>query len=255
MKKITTMLLAVCLLLSLGSTLTSCMHKCTFTNYQSNENSHWLVCDGEDCEETSGLADHVWDTENAVIVAPTQEADGTKTFTCTACGKEKVETIAFTGLSEEDWNAVFAESAFENFTYTEDATVETTGLTVTSKVIYRVTADAFCVSMEMMGQTQEETYTGSDRTTMMEAFFDSLDALFAYEDYEYDAETKSYRFVGEASITSSGTVVDVESATIVLKDGKIFSYEYEGTATASGITMTASSSVTFSDYGTTVIEE
>ena len=254
MKKILTVLLTICLVLSLTGALSSCMHKCTFTNYESNENSHWLVCDGEDCEETSGLADHVWDEANPVVVAPTQEADGTRTVSCSDCGRKKVETVPFTGMTEAEWNAALGASNFENFSYVEEAEVKMTGLTMTSKVVYRVTADAFYVSMEMMGQTQEETYTGDEYDTMMDAFFESLDTIFSFEDYEYDAETKTYRLVGDVSIMSSGTEIELSSATLTFKDEKPLSYEYEGTATASGITMEASASVTFSDYGTTVIK-
>ena len=116
MKKILSMLLVVCLLLSACVGLTSCSHKCSFEEkWTTNEASHWHACTDKSCTNVSDRADHVWD-EGEITKKPADEADGEKTYTCTTCGYTKIETVVYTGMTEEAWNAALSTAAFENCT-------------------------------------------------------------------------------------------------------------------------------------------
>ena len=85
MKKIFSILTALCLLLSLGVTMISCGHKCEFsTVWNGNDIHHWHICTSEECTEIADKTEHSWDDGNITNEA-TQDADGTKTFTCTVC--------------------------------------------------------------------------------------------------------------------------------------------------------------------------
>ena len=126
MKKIVSILLAMCMILSALFTLTSCQvtgtHTHSFsTDWSSNDTHHWHGCtDG--CEMATDFAMHTfgeWTTageeqhkrtcsvcayevtdghtwgEGEVTTEPTPEADGVETFTCTDCGATKTRPIAY----------------------------------------------------------------------------------------------------------------------------------------------------------------
>lgn len=58
-------------------------------DWQSDDHEHWHQCA---CGEKADVGAHEWD-EGVVTKAPTQNADGEKTFTCKVCGKVKTEII------------------------------------------------------------------------------------------------------------------------------------------------------------------
>ena len=75
MKKLVSLLLAVCMCLSVGVILTACGHE------------------------------HTWN-EREITTPATATADGVKTFTCTECGETKTESVALkTTVTEAEWNA------------------------------------------------------------------------------------------------------------------------------------------------------
>ena len=62
----------------------------------NDADNHWHKCTGEGCPLADGIYDkaaHTWD-EGVVVTPASHTAEGSKKFTCTVCGKEKVETIA-----------------------------------------------------------------------------------------------------------------------------------------------------------------
>ena len=132
MKRICSIVLALCLMLSALAAFTSCLHTCQFsTEWSKDATSHWHACTGKGCEEIADKANHVWN-EGVITTAPTQEADGVKTFTCSVCGQTTTETVAFTGLSEAEWLLMTKKEAFENVTYTQITLVKATGIEVTT---------------------------------------------------------------------------------------------------------------------------
>ena len=61
----------------------------------SDETNHWHVCTGEGCTLPDGIYDKAEHTfGDPVVVDPTVDAEGSKTYTCSVCGKVKVEKIA-----------------------------------------------------------------------------------------------------------------------------------------------------------------
>ncbi len=61
-----------------------------------DETNHWHVCVGDGCEEVSEKAEHSWN-EGVVTKEPSVALKGEKTYTCTVCGKTKVEEIIASG--------------------------------------------------------------------------------------------------------------------------------------------------------------
>ena len=98
MKKLVSLLLAVCMCLSVGVMLTACgdeEHTHTYkTEWAKDATYHWHACEDENCTDVADKAEHVWD-EGAITKEATAEADGVKTFTCTVCGETKTEVVEY----------------------------------------------------------------------------------------------------------------------------------------------------------------
>ncbi|MBQ7336045.1 MAG: hypothetical protein IJW92_06200 [Clostridia bacterium] len=255
MKKLLTLLLVGCMLFTICAGLSSCMsfHQCTFSEvWAMDESYHWHRCEDENCTEISDKADHTWD-EGEIKTDATQEADGIKTFTCTVCGQTKEESVAFTGMTEDEWNSAFAATVFDNLTYTEVAVMEPEGMgiQITATSIYKFTENDVMISMEIAGQTQDATYSGITAGEYKRAFYESLMPIVEFEDYQYDAETKSYVLVGEAEMES----LDTTLSTSVLKfeNDRLVEIKYtcQYTDAQSGILYDVDTTITFTDYGTT----
>lgn len=254
MKKLLSCLLVLCFVLSLSFTLVSCAHKCEFSDeWTYDESSHWHVCRDESCVEISDKAEHTWDEGNITTVA-TQEQDGVKTFTCTVCSKTRTEVVAFTGLTEEEWDVALSADVFENFSFKEAASVFGSGVSVDVETGYKFTKDAAWVEITMIGQTNGEY--APDKEAANEArreLVDSIKAFAEYDSFEYDAETKTYKATEEIQIDSIDASTD--DVTLRFADGKLVEIKYSATFVEpeSNITLTANSTITLSDYGTVVL--
>lgn len=252
MKKIVSAVLCLSLLLALGVAFTSCAHKCTFQEaWTKDDVAHWHACNADGCEEIADKEDHKWD-EGRITKPATQEADGVKTFVCTVCEGTKTETVAFTGFSEEEWNAAFADSVFENFTYTENAVTEGSGVSITTETVYKFTKDNAFVKMTMAGES-EEMYA-PDKTTanaLCEQLVASIKDLTPYENYRYDTETKTYKATKPVEIASLGT--STTDITLTFSEGKLTKIEYSVSFVQQGIAFSATATVTLGDYGTVVL--
>lgn len=81
---------AFAIVLALGS----CGHEHTFASeWSKDETNHWHAATCEHKEEVSDKAAHSWDAGQVTLEA-TEEAEGTKTYTCTVCEATKTEPIA-----------------------------------------------------------------------------------------------------------------------------------------------------------------
>ena len=252
MKKILSTVLFVSLLLTMSLLLTSCMHKCEFPETWTRDDvSHWHACNGDKCEEIIDKEDHKWD-DGKITKPATQEADGVKTFVCTVCEGTKTEPIVFTGLSKEDWDAAFSDSVFENFTYTENAETEGNGVSVKAESIYKFTANNAFVKMTVANQSQE-MYAPSekDANDLRKQVIDSIKDMTAFEDYKYDAETKTYKANKSIEIASIGA--STSDITLTFTEGKLTEINYTISFTQQGIAFSASATITLSDYGTVVL--
>lgn len=249
MKKLLSVLLTACLLFTLGATLVSCMHECEFsTEWSKDATSHWHACTGEKCEEIADKADHTWD-EGKITTKATQEAEGVKTFTCTVCAQTKTEAVVFTGLSEEDWNAAFAASVFENFAYSEVSATSGNGVTMTTEMIYKFTKDTAWAKMTMGERTQESYAPDTESANeAREQLIDSMKSLTPYASFEYDAATKTYKATKAIEIASLNA--STSDVTLTFANGKLVEIKYTVTFTQNEIELSATSTVTLSDYGT-----
>ena len=250
MKKIVSVLLTLCMLVSMGAMLSSCKHTCVFSeDWIKDETSHWHACTHEDCVEISDKGDHVWN-EGEITTKATQEAEGVKTFTCTTCAQTKTEAVVFTGLSKEEWDAAFDKSVFENFTYEETATAK--GVTTTQK--YKVTKEKAWVKI-VQGSHVQSDYTSSrgEVEVAREKFLKSLKELTPYESFQYDAQTKTYRATESLDLETTGLSAD--DVTLTFTDGKLTEVSYRVSKLTNGtsLNMIIDSHIVISDYGTTTV--
>ena len=254
MKKIFSILTALCLLLSLGVTMVSCGHKCEFsTDWNGNDTYHWHTCVGEDCLEIADKAEHIWD--EGKIIEPTQDADGSKTFTCTVCSATKSETLIFTGISEDDWNAALEYDVFENFVYTEIATTSGNGISVDSETVYKFTKDTAYFKITAAGQSQESYAPSSEAAnSTRKQLIDSIKAMLPYDSFEYDAETKTYKYAAAEGIYMESLGESTNNITVAFIDGRIAEIRYYIEFTQNGIELSADSTITISDYGSVSLD-
>lgn len=252
MKKILSIVLTACLLVSMCLALTACGHECEFaTTWSKDATDHWHACTGEDCTEIADKAPHDWN-EGEVTTAPAQEADGIKTFTCKTCGQTKTESVAFTGMTEAEWNAAFAAAVFENCTYREISATSYTGITVNSDVIYKLNANCAYGKMTIGNESDEEfTSNQQEVDSVHQMLLESITTMTPYASYSYDAATKTYK--ATAPITIASLDATTEDVTLTFAGGKLSQITYNVSFTQSDIAFTATSTVTLSDYGTTVV--
>lgn len=262
MKKILFIVVTLALLVGSCLSLTSCgsvdylnnlIHlKCEFSSdWTCDEAYHWHACTSESCDEVADKAEHTWDDGTITTVA-TQEEDGVKTFTCSVCNHTKTEKVEFTGLSEEEWNAIFDYGNFVNFSYKEVAVTKGNGVAVDSEMLYKFTEKAAWLQITMAGQT-ESTYA-PDRASAIEARYalvDSIKSIASYSNYEYDPETKTYKAIKAIEIAATGK--DTTDVTLTFSEGNLVKIEYSVEFVLNGVKFTSTSTVTLSEYGSVVI--
>ena len=112
MKKLVSILIAICTCLSVCVMFTACgdEHEHTYgTEWSKDETHHWHACEGESCTEVSDKAEHTWN-DGEVTTDPTADADGVKTFTCTVCGQTETEAVKYTGNQDAPVNTAMVYS-------------------------------------------------------------------------------------------------------------------------------------------------
>ncbi|MBQ9805693.1 MAG: hypothetical protein IJW49_04210 [Clostridia bacterium] len=244
MKRIVSILLTICMLLSLSTMLASCGHDCVFSeDWTKDATHHWHACAHEDCTELTDKAEHVWD-EGQITTKATQEAAGVKTFTCKTCAQTKTEAIEFTGLSEEEWNIALSEFTFENVSYEESAISSKGDKSGTVK--YKLTKDLVWIQRNAIKLTDEE-----EIKTFRRALVDSIREIVPYESYQYDAATKTYK--ATEKIYFSALKTSTQNVTLTFANGRLVEIKYEVKIYAVGDDYTVTATIKLSDYGTTTI--
>ena len=80
-------------LLLLLSVLTACKKKHDFSSeWKHDDIGHWHECMAKKHTDVADKADHTFDA-GVVTTAPTETAQGIRTYTCTVCGYQKTKTI------------------------------------------------------------------------------------------------------------------------------------------------------------------
>ncbi len=253
MKRAISLLLIFCIILTNLVILTSCFHFCKFSEEWTHDGeNHWHACTNSKCTEVEGLQKHSFDAGEITSTA-TQEADGVMTYTCSVCNAKKESPILFNGLDQTEWDAAFAEDNFINFTYKERAYVDAQNVSASaiSLVIYKFTEDKVHVSITSGGVTKTDSATGPLAETTRANLVKSIQDMLKHGSFTYDRETKTYTLTGTMKIESLG--VNAKSATLTFKDGKPEKLVYTCVIKRNGLSMDCESTVTFADFGTTVV--
>lgn len=202
MKKITSLLLAFTLLLSLSLSFTSCFHECEFsTEWSKDEASHFHVCiKRKGCTEISDKAEHLWN-DGEITTKPTQETDGVKTFTCTVCSATKTEAIDKCVLSTEwlsdessHWRTCINENCPEIYEKADHVWDE--GEITTKPTQEADGVKTYTCTVCSAAKTETVPFTGLSRSEWNNAFSETVLENFAYSEV--------------ATVSGSGISISVE---------------------------------------------
>ena len=256
MKKILSIVLTACLLVSLCLALTACGHECEFaTTWSKDATDHWHACTG--CDEKLDKADHTFG-------AATKVKNGVYNYACTACGEIKTETMTTKITAEQLTDMALGE----NFVITINAVHESMGS---------------LLWIEMRDGNKfmsDETMTNPDRTVDTYKGFVTIEGEEVYGYYvEYDnndqvvscikqkrdmtpaeyieAEEKeflpnmlrnlsAYTYDEQTNTYTSAAIDNLSNIKIAFENGKIVSLSYTETM---GDSSTATYEITFV-YGT-----
>ncbi len=263
MKRLFTLLLALVLMLAATTALSSCdfLHECSFaTDWSHDDTDHWHVCVGENligekllgekCAEVSEKAAHTWN-EGEITTEATQEADGVKTYTCTVCSHTKTETVPFIGMTRAEWGAVIHPNRFANFTMDMEMVVSASDLginmQITATMLMKFTENAVYMYAEAAGESMEEVFEGSTADEVADIL-----AVCDYDNFTYDRETKLYHANRSISIPWDEDA-DPTDTTLRFEDGRLVEMKYSYTFMDDGVETQVETTVSFVDYGTTVI--
>lgn len=249
MKKLVSLLLAVCMYLSVSVMLTACdeEHSHTYkTEWAKDTTHHWHACEGEDCTDVADKAEHTWN-DGEITTPATKESDGIKTFTCTACRQTKTESVQLkTTVTKAEWDAALAMGNFTMSGFiTERDKQETLTMKITENLIYTEND-----GIERYVAKQSDNWHMTDGKEMgMVMNGVSASVKFAlmsfhmpeYESFLYDEQTKSYVYINSGTSGFYQFNVHFENGRIV---------KIDGCEDMGGVTH----SLTFTDYGTTVVE-
>lgn len=259
MKKIVTMLLTVCLLLSLVAAFASCGHEHNFkSDWSKDATHHWHACDGEDCTEVSEKAEHTWGDP---VVIESKE----RVFTCSVCGQTKYEAIKTT-VTADEWTAAFELGTNWTIRFTATHPVYKQTMTITQM---RDGNKFHCEEALKDNESgEEESYEDFDeivgeqwygyrydreqnkyeKVTISDPVDERLasmtdDYLPAYiqdmDDYTYDEAKKAYV---ATEILADEDYMDIKSIALYFEEGKLVALEYilmmEGTEVPYSATFT-----------------
>lgn len=166
--------------------------------------------------------------------------------------KQEKEEVS-TELTRAQWEAAFSEKQFENFTYKEVAVVKLLGVETVGETVYEFEKTKAKISATLMGQESSQTVSSSQIENVRTSFMDSLLPMVEYDDYTYDPETKTYKLTGSFVIPSLGA--EATTATIKFEEGKVVEMTYTCLVEEPGFECDASSTITFSKYGTTKVSD
>lgn len=249
MKKIISLLLAVCMSLSVIVMLTACGHEHTFkTEWSKDATHHWHVCEGEGCVEISDKAEHTWNG-GEITTPATSKADGVKTFTCTVCAQTKTESVTLkTTVTETEWDAAFAlTNATARGYLTENGEQEPVLFKIDDTVYYSENDGYIAWAIEEDGEYYMYSNSSSEGqllngfsiavSTMLMSFH-----LPEYESFTYDEAIKSYVCI------NNGYPAAYYKFNLYFENGFLVKFECRDN------TDTLTYSFDFTDYGTTVVE-
>lgn len=287
MKKTLSLILALCMCLTLGASITGCSsgsedsnHTHSFeTSWSYNEEYHWHVCEVDNCTEISDKKIHDWIRHTEFDIEATKDEDGVLAYICEVCGKIKKESVTFNGISDDEWNAIIDASNFENYTLQDQTKAVITMLSDGSKMEMttnsilkfadgKVHSSHTCVT-DGQESSGSRLYESQDAIFVKNSFTEMFGAL-KRENFQYDPEANQY--IAKQSIEipvwytyyetdgQETTVPDTqqwENVIIELSNGKLACIYYNTIVVSEELGTSTEYEVvyTFSDYGTTTISE
>ncbi len=272
MKRLISLSLAIILTLSLCAVLSSCEeHVCEFKEeWAADGTHHWHECMGDNCLLTDGKAEHEWD-EGTVKDGTMEETTADITYTCKVCGTVKgEENVTLEGaVEEEEWEAAVAEQKFDNVTIHYTFDTDNDGkqehvVKITENKVYRSMSS---ISTTGEPEGDELTFEGEEAAHQRDMFLAIFLSLLAEkENFAYDLELKAYKMPKEVQtkLEQDGGYYIMET----MRDG-IVTFDAKGSVTSFVFWIseavynetdqlhhetTGNITLTFSDYGTTVVE-
>lgn len=254
MKKLVSLLLAVCMLATLCVMLIACGHEHDWaTDWSKDATHHWHACKGEDCTEVADKAEHTWGYD----------------YKCTVCGADK---DVVTTVTDEQWLAAmdlgsnYVISASQTFPGqgTEKYTDQRNGDKLQSyyeQIVNDQVADSNYNYAEIVGDVCYEytpSYSNEDvlqgyrkevaEGTVAENLAKVLGTylpgdLATKSNYTYNETTKRYE-AGELTIYGA----TVTGAYITFADGKLASFGY--TVNTQGMQLVTVGAVTYGNAAT-----
>lgn len=111
--------------------------------------NHWHEC--SICGNKKDISAHTWNS-GAVTTDPTPDTPGTRTYTCTVCGAEKYESVAFVGLGGHITSFGNSTDAIQVRLYSKGGTTPLEELTVygnsTDFLFWNVSSGNYTVEIE-----------------------------------------------------------------------------------------------------------
>ena len=220
------------------------------TEWSKDNTHHWYTCKGEDCKEISSKAEHTWD-DGKITTAATAQADGVKTFNCTACGQTKTETVKFiikTTVTEAEWKAALElNNATATGFLTENGEKEDV-LFKLDKTVYFSEMDGYSAwVIEKDGKFYMTDGKGAeDEIPNFAINIGSVLMSFhlpEYSKFTYNESSKAYSCVNGEDYPDT-----FNKYNLYFEDGKLL--KFEAIDKAGNVTY----SFNFKDYGTTTIE-
>lgn len=220
------------------------------TEWSKDNTHHWYTCKGEDCKEISSKAEHTWD-DGKITTAATAQADGVKTFNCTACGQTKTETVKFiikTTVTEAEWKAALElNNATATGFLTENGEKEDV-LFKLDKTVYFSEMDGYSAwVIEKDGKFYMTDGKGAENEipnfainvgSVLMSFH-----LPEYSKFTYNESSKAYSCVNGEDYPDT-----FNKYNLYFEDGKLL--KFEAIDKAGNVTYCFN----FKDYGTTMIE-
>ena len=251
MKKLLAIILALIMILSFAACdstekedETKEKHEHSFKTDWSKDNAyHWHECSGENCNEISNKAEHIWNDGE-------DKSATEKIFTCTVCSQTKTEPIVkVTTVTEAEWKAAFAlTNATANGFLVENGEKETVLFKIDKTVYYSELEDYIAWVTQKDGiyymynnQNSEENRIGESFTINVSTILMSFH-LPEYSKFTYSEETKSY------ICTNEDYPDEYYKFNLYFENGLLV--KFESTNKSNEINY----SFNFSDYGTTKIE-
>ena len=207
----------------------------SFTDWQSDDNSHWKKCNAYNCNYIEFLASHNW-VSDGVIKQPTPNESGEEKFICEVCGLTKIKDIEYIPpkMTEEEWVSYFV---FDNLKL---------------KNTYSIGTDEFTDIWLIDG---ENILITSDESSSYGSVFDLMSFSFLVNCYDsFAVVTEGEYFADEIKYYDSEFEEDVtyKNVRICFSDAKILKIQF---TIELGILGTMTETYDFIEWGGIVVPD